>query len=479
MKNFSSHHIYRGEEKVKLFSVITLLLILTMIPAMAAEQTREAAEKELAEIQKMIDEYDLDWEAGLTSRLLDYTPEERRQATGLVLPDNWRQIWAQHLPEKPVEITRDLPVSFDWADSGKVTGIRNQGGCGSCWIFSSVAALEATYLIYRQEVHDLSEQQILSCVSQGWGCEGGWMEEAYQHFRDYGSVLEPCMPYQADDNVPCTEDECDVAASIITWVSIPNDVEQIKAAVMEAPVVVAFDVYSDFNGYFGGCYSHLSGGEPEAGHAVLIVGWDDEICPGGAWHVKNSWGDMWGEDGYFLIKYESNCNFGDAAARLVVNYVKILDDVHLPLAGLCEEYDHQMTAEGGNPPYNWVMAAGVLPPGMVLEPEGRIHGQAQNPGTKFFSLQVEDSSNPPAKWIKYFGLEVIDDSPCQSCGDVEFDEEINILDVVYVINFSYKGGPAPDPIELADVNNDSDINILDIVYLINFLYKSGPEPICP
>ena len=464
---------------MRFLSITALLIILLSVPILAGQQTREAAERELAEIQKMIEEYDLDWEAGLTSRLLDYTPEERRQATGLVLPENWREIWAKHLPEKPTEITRDLPAAFDWLDSNKVTGIRSQGSCGSCWIFASVAALEATFWIYRQEVHDLSEQQILSCVSQGWGCEGGWMEEAYEHFRDYGSILEPCMPYEADDGVPCTEDECEVIANITGWVSIPNDVEQIKAAVMEAPVVVAFDVYSDFDGYWGGCYSHLGGGEPEAGHAVLIVGWDDDICNGGAWHVKNSWGDMWGENGYFWMKYESNCNFGDAAARLEVNHVKILDETRLPDAGICNEYEYQMTVEGGNPPYEWSLAIAGIPEGLELEPSGLIHGQALYPSSNYFSLQVKDSSEPPAQWTKFFAMYVIDDSPCQYCGDVEFDNAINVLDVVFIINYAYKGGTAPDPPEFADVNSDTNINILDIVYLINYIYKSGPEPECP
>ncbi|MCP4703635.1 MAG: hypothetical protein GY865_03415 [candidate division Zixibacteria bacterium] len=69
------------------------------------------------------------------------------------------------------------------------------------------------------------------------------------------------------------------------------------------------------------------------------------------------------------------------------------------------------------------------------------------------------------------------------CGDFDYNEDINILDIVYLINYKYKGGPVPDPIESADVNShvqpDGLINILDIVYLINFKYKAGPEPVCP
>jgi len=64
------------------------------------------------------------------------------------------------------------------------------------------------------------------------------------------------------------------------------------------------------------------------------------------------------------------------------------------------------------------------------------------------------------------------------CGDVNKDENINILDIVFLINYKYKAGPAPNPEAAADVNGDDNINILDIVYLINYKYKSGPPPDC-
>ncbi|MCP4703413.1 MAG: hypothetical protein GY865_02285, partial [candidate division Zixibacteria bacterium] len=67
------------------------------------------------------------------------------------------------------------------------------------------------------------------------------------------------------------------------------------------------------------------------------------------------------------------------------------------------------------------------------------------------------------------------------CGNVNYplDDEINILDIVYLINFKYKGGPAPVDMRSANVNNDLQIDILDIVYLINYKYKGGPDPVCP
>ncbi|MCP4704941.1 MAG: hypothetical protein GY865_10050 [candidate division Zixibacteria bacterium] len=64
------------------------------------------------------------------------------------------------------------------------------------------------------------------------------------------------------------------------------------------------------------------------------------------------------------------------------------------------------------------------------------------------------------------------------CGDVNDSGGIDILDIVFLINFKYKGGPAPDPLVIGNTDGIGEIDILDIVYLINFKYKGGPEPIC-
>ncbi len=65
------------------------------------------------------------------------------------------------------------------------------------------------------------------------------------------------------------------------------------------------------------------------------------------------------------------------------------------------------------------------------------------------------------------------------CGDATGDGSVNILDVVFIVNYKYKSGPAPIPITGADVDSSGSINILDVVYLINFKYKGGPAPSCP
>jgi immune inhibitor A len=64
------------------------------------------------------------------------------------------------------------------------------------------------------------------------------------------------------------------------------------------------------------------------------------------------------------------------------------------------------------------------------------------------------------------------------CGDPDGSGKVNLLDVSYIINYQYRGGPAPDPLWTADVDSSGKINLLDVSYIINFLYRHGPAPHC-
>jgi len=64
-------------------------------------------------------------------------------------------------------------------------------------------------------------------------------------------------------------------------------------------------------------------------------------------------------------------------------------------------------------------------------------------------------------------------------GDANSDGIINVGDIVYLVSYLYKNGPAPSPIHAGDCNCDDIINVGDVVYLVSYLYKGGPPPGCP
>jgi len=98
------------------------------------------------------------------------------------------------------------------------------------------------------------------------------------------------------------------------------------------------------------------------------------------------------------------------------------------------------------------------------------------PGDYTVLIQAKDIYDNESEWVESENaISLIDYIP----GDANRDFNVNILDVVYLINYLYKSGPSPDPFASGDNNGSVTINILDITYLIDFLYRSGPAPVYP
>lgn len=242
------------------------------------------------------------------------TQYDLSQLTGVVQPRDWA-VGARFDPCLP---RRDLPATFDWRNYNGFnycTPIRNQGGCGSCWAFALMGAVESNILIMDLNSVDLSEQWLVSCTGLG-GCSGAWPGDAAnflmcdgQHHDGcggYGAVLEADFPYVAWDapcGCPYPHPYClDNWAFIGPEWGIPT-IDQLKQAILDhGPVTVCIYVNSAFQGYSGGIFNACSG--TEINHAVVLVGWDDNQGPGGVWFMRNSWGPGWGEGGYMRITYD-------------------------------------------------------------------------------------------------------------------------------------------------------------------------------
>jgi hypothetical protein len=240
------------------------------------------------------------WTSGPTSRS-EWSWEQMKATLTFRLPPGY-----ESMPriDPSVGLKDALPERWDWREHGGLTPVKDQGNCGSCWAFASAGALEAAARLTDKVIYDVSEQQVLACNSFGEGCGGGSFDAAYDVFSTYGAIAEDCMPYRAMDGVACVQESFPPSVVATDLLLFREDIASIKAAVYTyGPIACAMFVFGDFMGYAGGCYSHESVGN--VNHAVVIVGWDDNLC-GGAWIVKNSWSEGWGDRGYFTIAYGSS-----------------------------------------------------------------------------------------------------------------------------------------------------------------------------
>jgi len=278
-------------KSVKIFGLILLFsLLVILVPRIGVAQDR--SNQGTGE--------NCTWTAGKTS-VSELPPEQREKLHGLILPEGYWEMW-EKLPKFEPHKGLTYPTRFDWRDSNVVTPVKDQGQCGSCWDFCAVASLEAMVKRYGEVVMDLSEQQVLSCKTQGYGCDGANPDLAYQLFQSPGAAKEECMPYQARDDIPCTQNSCQKWAKISNYATVANNVNTIKDAILtHGPVSSLFAACDTFDSYTGGCYDYPCF---TTNHCVAIIGWDDTICGGqGAWIVKNSWGTGWGMNGFFYVKW--------------------------------------------------------------------------------------------------------------------------------------------------------------------------------
>ncbi len=227
------------------------------------------------------------------------------------------------IPETPTreedQTEQGLPNAFNWCDLGGCTPVRDQGSCGSCWAFATVGPLEQNIMIREGLVQDLSEQYLVSCNLEHWGCGGGWWAHDYHHFKvppgedGAGAVIEVAYPYVARDD-PCDPPHPHLY-QVESWHFVGDEwgvapVVDVKRAIYEhGPVASAVCVNSAFQSYSGGVFDEP--GCTVVNHAVVLVGWDDDQGEDGVWFLRNSWGQGWGEGGHMRIGYGvSNVGFG-------------------------------------------------------------------------------------------------------------------------------------------------------------------------
>jgi PGF-pre-PGF domain-containing protein len=213
------------------------------------------------------------------------------------------------------------PSRYDLRDANGVTDVRDQGQAGSCWAHSTIASLESYLLHNRYETWNFSENNVknvlVSTDPDGYDRphdDGGFdLYTAAYLTRWSGPVLESDDPYDATSGV--SPDNLPVVKHVQKIMILPgfegNDTFYKWMVTNYGAVSVALwygNSYFDSNNnsyYYNGEVTY-------ANHAVALVGWNDNYsasnftpkAPGnGAYIIKNSWSNDWGENGYFYVSY--------------------------------------------------------------------------------------------------------------------------------------------------------------------------------
>ncbi len=214
--------------------------------------------------------------------------------------------------------------AFNWRDAGKMTPVKHQLTCGSCWAFTACAVYEAIYLTANRVSLNLSEQQLVNCAADNRGskagtCEGGWYGKVFEYWTRTGAVLTSSVPYRNADGsctaFPRTTYKVAAWGYVKQDAGIPSVAEMKRALCKYGPIASTVKVTPAFQAFAGGIFDeHISTiGPRDVNHGIVIVGWDDSKK---SYLIKNSWGTQWGEKGYMWIEYGCN-NIGYGSAWMV------------------------------------------------------------------------------------------------------------------------------------------------------------------
>lgn len=222
---------------------------------------------------------------------------------------------APESPERLAILRSSLPARFDLRESGRVTAVRNQGSCGSCWAFAMLASLESGLL--PAESRDFSENNLKN--RHGFDlspCAGGnhMMATAYLA-RGEGPVLESDDPYSANGT---TSPQLPARKWVRNVVYLPQRSGPLNNEFLKQAVMVHGGVYTSHHMTTSASHYNASRaalnytGASPSNHAVLIVGWDDDYpasnfpsrpAGNGAFIIKNSYGTSFGERGFMYVSY--------------------------------------------------------------------------------------------------------------------------------------------------------------------------------
>jgi len=249
------------------------------------------------------------WTMGVNA-FTDLTAEEFKQMHNCNRKGN-NQINATFFEE---DGNVQLPKFVDWRKKGAVTPIKDQGQCGSCWAFSSIASLEGLNAIKNKKLANFSEQQLVDCSKKDHGCNGGLMVTALSYTAKNGIESEKGYPYKAKDQ-QCAFNKSEVVFKNkgVKQIAQGSEIGLTKAVAQVGPISVAIDAsHGSFQMYQSGVYYEPQCDPDFLDHGVTVVGYGTENQHP-YYLVKNSWGTGWGDKGYIKMSRNRKNNCGIAS----------------------------------------------------------------------------------------------------------------------------------------------------------------------
>jgi cathepsin X len=291
------------------------------------KRTRPSTPKESSE-EAASDEYDTQWKSMETIQPAehhDHTEDANRRYLRkpcLRRDENFEEHRTYPRSFEHAGFEAALPREWDWRN---VSGVnycspnRNQHipvYCGSCWVFGSLGALNDRFNIARKNrwpMTMISPQEIIDCNGKGT-CQGGAVSDVYGYAKTHGLVEEGCNNYRAVNGKcdpfhrcgSCWPDNCFAIENYTRYYI--NDFgklsgrENMMAEIHNrGPLACAIGATQPFElNYTSGVYQEYS--DIPSNHIVSVSGWGvDRETNTEYWIVRNSWGEAWGEKGWFRV----------------------------------------------------------------------------------------------------------------------------------------------------------------------------------
>ena len=238
-------------------------------------------------------------------------PELKKKMRGLLSLDDVEDDDEPFVREDPIVQAR---TTFD--HTKHMQGVRNQGGCGSCWSFATMATIEGNWNMKGSRLSEhLSTQQLVDCDTKNKGCGGGWYPNAIQFFYTRLPAYESSYPYTAKQGTCAVG--CNIKSAPVQVKGLVSkfDGNSIYALASQGPVAVAVWADDNFLNYKSGIFTSKCPVD-SINHAVVVVGYgiqqddnNNDCHEAGVgteyWIIQNSWGKTWGEQGYMKLKADA------------------------------------------------------------------------------------------------------------------------------------------------------------------------------